>query len=243
MQLYIDVDLNQLVLNPGNKNPVTSLSFKRGDSAQINVQFVQAGAVIELPADATGKIGFKKIGKYDDDFIVSALGWTKNGTGATASYAFSPSFNTTQLNALLDQNGDPVASVQLMGEIQWATGGATESTNTFTATVSNDVIKDDEGVPTAGTPPYPIPSLLLTTALVGIVALNVGQQDYVVDISALNLEAPPRGLVVSVVTDGATSPQVDAHMVRGGTTAASVAIHLAQAPTLPNQQVAYLLIV
>lgn len=242
MQLYIDVDLNQLVQNAGNKNTVSSLSFKRGDTAQINVQFVQAGAVIELPADAAGKIGFKKVGKYDDDFIVSALTWVKTGVGATASYAFAPSFNTTQLNALLDQNGDPVASVQLMGEIEWTTGGTTESTNTFTATIANDVIKDDEGVPTSGTPPYPIPSLLLTTALVGVLALVIGQQDYAVDISALLLAAPPRGLVVTLIANAASDPSLDAHMVASATTATSLQIHLAQAPTLPNQQLAYLLI-
>ena len=243
MQLYVDLDSNQIVQNPGNRNPVTALAFKRGDTAQINVQFVQAGAVVELPPDAAGKIGFKKVGKYDDDFIVSALTWVKTGAGATASYAFSPSFNTTQLNALLDQNGDPVASVQLMGEIQWTTGGTTESSNTFTATIANDVIKDDEGVPTSGTPPYPIPSLLLTTALVGVLALTVGQQDYLVDVSALSLTAAPRGLVVTVITDGATSPHLDAHMVTSGSSATHVAIHLSAAPTLPNQQLAYLVIV
>lgn len=152
MRLYVDRLLNAIVSAPGSQNPVTRLEFKRGDSATIQVVFCEGTTVVELDSGATGIFGLKEYGKYDSDFVVVDEDWTKTGTGTSTVYSFTPAFNTTELNALLEVNADPeddVASIELMGEIQWTISGAIASTQTFIAQVHNDVIRGDEDTPTA----------------------------------------------------------------------------------------------
>lgn len=161
MQLTIDLGITSLVASATNRTPVSNLSFKRGDSVSIAIQFVLNGTVTDLEefyaaalaaaglTAVTGKFGLKVPGKYDDGFIVSdnGAGWVKTGSGITAVYTFQPSFNTVALNGLLDYTGGPLDSAPLMGEIEWIAGSILQSSNTFTATVANDVIKDDESEP------------------------------------------------------------------------------------------------
>lgn len=101
MRIVIDIDSNQTVLSPSNLQAAGGYSFKRADSARIEVQFAQAGVAIELATGATGKFMLKESGKFNSDPIVSDTTWAKEGTGTSTLYVFEPSFNTEELNDLL----------------------------------------------------------------------------------------------------------------------------------------------
>ena len=152
VRLYIDLDTQTLVSGLGTRTPVPEIRFKRGDSARIEVQFFRGVTPLQLTAGATGKFALKELNKYDSDPVVSG-NWTLEGAGALALYVFSPNFNTEALNDLLfhgdaDEDND-VASVVLMGEIEWIVGAAIYSTRTVRVIVDNDVIKDTDGTPLA----------------------------------------------------------------------------------------------
>ena len=68
MQLYFDLNVGSLVVSPGFTQPVSSLSFKRGDSQTITLQFCKGGSIVDLPDPAsTGIFGIKRAGDYDGD--------------------------------------------------------------------------------------------------------------------------------------------------------------------------------
>lgn len=158
MKLYVDLDTNQFIEAPGFRNPVNSISFKRGDSTKIEVSFLTGGVTVtELGDDSeTGVFGLKVVGDYDGDFVASAGTWTKTGTGTTALYTFDLNLATTELNALLGVGpGADVASVTLMAELQWTVGSVVTSSPTLAAVVSNDVVRGSESGPaeiSAGVP-------------------------------------------------------------------------------------------
>lgn len=158
MTLYFDLDAGFFVYGPGTRDRIDSLSFKRGDTCRIDVRFVSGITVQELATGATGKIGLKESGQYDADFVAAAASWTKTGTGTSTVYSFDLNLATTELNALLGDDGtegNDVDSVALMFEMEFVADGVTTSSPTLTATVANDVIKGDESGPTditSGTP-------------------------------------------------------------------------------------------
>lgn len=152
MLLFIDVDSQKLVQVAGSRAELTSVAFKRGDSARVEVQFVSGTVVQELSGTTiTGSFGLKESGKYDTaSCIVGPASWTKEGTGTATKYVFEPDFATSALADLLE-HGDAddtndVVSVALMGEISWTIDGAIYSTQTFEAVVHNDVLKGGEGL-------------------------------------------------------------------------------------------------
>ena len=156
MNLYFDLDTGVFCSGPGSRDTVSSLSFKRGDTVSLAVRFISGIIVQELGVGATGKLGLKESGEYDADFVASDTAWTKTGTGTSTVYTFELNLNTSELNALLGHDGtegNDVASVDLMMEMEWAVDGVTTSSNTITATVRNDVVKGSEG--TALTQPSP----------------------------------------------------------------------------------------
>jgi hypothetical protein len=151
VRCYIDLDTQGLVSGLGTRTPITSLPFKRGDSSRIELLFFRGITQTELAAGATAVFGLKEKGKYDGEYVVLAGEWAKEGEGATALYVFTPNFNTVALNTLLasgdlDDEND-VASIELMGEIEWQIDGQIYSTQTFAAIVANDVNKGNEGTP------------------------------------------------------------------------------------------------
>ncbi len=247
MNLYIDLDRAQLVAGPSNSGAVSSLSFKRGDAALLQVTFQQLGpsgyVPAVLPAGTSFKLGLKAPGQYDGPFVVYCDAWTAPAGDGTA-YSLQPSFNTTALNALLEPSGGSgLAQVSLMGEIAWIDpSGRETSTKTFTVLVLNDVIKDDEGVPADATPPYPAPTALLTRALAGTVALAAGQSDYAVDLTALGLSARPGGVLLTLAAPDAAAPAFGAHMVTSLSSAVSLALHTDAPPPGAGFSLSYLLI-
>jgi hypothetical protein len=169
VRLYVDLETLQLIEGPGFRNPVTSLRFKRGDTAQLEVVFLEGGtsaAHIGDPATLGIQFGVKPRGRYDVGYLVHEEVWTLPAAGAeNPSYLCTPSFNTTELDSAMQvgsSTGTELAEVTLMGEITWREGaGEPTSTRTFLVVVENDVNCGTEGAPTDAEPPYPAPESLV----------------------------------------------------------------------------------
>lgn len=145
MQLYIDQGTNSFITDPLFKSPLPELSFKRGDSATVNLAFVSGNTSLSAVSGKSLKFGVKQAGDYDGAYLV----YTDTYTTAGTNYVLKPSFNTTNLNALL--SGD-IASVAGMLEVTWSDNGIDEfSSNTQAITINNDVNKLGEA------PPYVLP--------------------------------------------------------------------------------------
>jgi hypothetical protein len=149
MKIYVDSDTNQIITDAAFKAPVNGVSFKRGDASKVEVIFVTGNTAEDASEDRSITFGIKAAGKFDGDFLVSASDFTISET----SYVLAPSFNTVELNDLLNSGDDDdtndVASVAAMLEITWSDdeGDTWLSTNTITATIFNDVVKGVEGTP------------------------------------------------------------------------------------------------
>jgi hypothetical protein len=163
VKLHVDLETLQLIQGPGQRSAVTSLRFKRGDAARLQVVFLQNGVTpvtIGDPALLEIQIGIKPRNQFDRSYLAHSADWSMPSEGdETPTYGCSISFNTLQLNSALNI-GSPTAEelpeVTLMGEITWREGaGEPNSTRTFLVVVENDVNRGTEGVPTDADPPYP----------------------------------------------------------------------------------------
>ena len=165
MKLYVDLETLQLIEAPGFRNPVTSLRFKRGDAARLEVAFLQNGTTpvaIGDPGTLEIQFGVKPRNRYDIGYLVHDAAWTMPDEEAESPlYQCSPSFNTEELDSALgvgSSTGTELSEISLMGEITWREGaGEPTSTRTFLVVVENDVNRGTEGVPTSAEPPYPAP--------------------------------------------------------------------------------------
>jgi hypothetical protein len=172
VKLYVDLETLQLIEGPGFRNPTSSLRFKRGDAAQIEVTFLAGGTTpvaIGDPLNLEIQFGIKPRNRYDIGYLVRSAIWIMPTT-ETPIYRCSPSFNTIELNSALgvgSATGSELAEITLMGEITWREGSAEPtSTRTFLVVVENDVNRGTEGVPTSAEPPYPAPENIVTTAAI-----------------------------------------------------------------------------
>lgn len=168
MKLYVDLESLQLIEGPGFRNPASTLRFKRGDAARLEVVFLRNGTTpmtLGNPGDLEIHFGVKPRGRYDVDYLVHSAAWTMPAPGAESpAYLCSPSFNTVQLDSALgvgSSTGSELSEITLMGEIAWREGsGEQTSTRTFLLVVENDVNRGTEGVPTSATPAYPAPEFI-----------------------------------------------------------------------------------
>lgn len=165
VKLHVDLETLQLIQGPGQRSAVSTLRFKRGDAARLQVVFLENGitpATIGDPGNLEIQIGIKPRNQFDRSYLAHSADWSMPSEGDdTPAYGCSISFNTLQLNSALNI-GSPTAEelpeVTLMGEITWREGaGEPTSTRTFLVVVENDVNRGDEGVPTDADPPYPPP--------------------------------------------------------------------------------------
>ena len=168
MRFVIDLDTLELIASATARQAIAQVQGKRGDETPFEVSFVRAGVAEELAGSTVLTFGAKPFGKYDAGAVVLNSDFTLSGTGTTAKYLASPSFNTAELNDLYlidaDDSNDP-AYVDLMAEFTWQIGsGAPTSTKTFIFRVHNDVVRDAELDPTA------LPTPVGTTAPVNAVA-------------------------------------------------------------------------
>ena len=169
MKLYVDFETLQLIEGPGFRNPVTALRFKRGDSARLEVSFLEGGstpASIGNPGTLEIHFGIKPRSRYDIGYLVHSADWTMPAEEAESPvYQCSPSFNTVELDSALgvgSSTGTELSEITLMGEITWREGsGEPTSTRTFLVIVENDVNRGTEGVPISAEPPYPAPGSIV----------------------------------------------------------------------------------
>ena len=174
MKLYVDFETLQLIEGPGFRNPVTSLRFKRGDAARLEVAFLQNGTTpvaIGDPGTLEIRFGVKPRNRYDIGYLVHDAAWTMPAEEAESPlYQCSPSFNTVELDSALgvgSSTGTELSEITLMGEITWREGpGEPTSTRTFLVVVENDVNRGTAGVPTSAEPPYPAAENVATNASV-----------------------------------------------------------------------------
>jgi hypothetical protein len=144
MRVFVNLDSREFVVSPVLLQRVTTLFFTRRDIVPVQVQFVRAGAVVELAAGATGQMGLKKT--FAGGFLANDAGFTKTGTGSSTIYQFDLNLNTSELNA--EFPADTEESITAKVEIEWTESGTTSSTLPAAATIFNDVIRGGEGVPT-----------------------------------------------------------------------------------------------
>jgi hypothetical protein len=155
VKLYVDLETLQLIEGPGFRNPVTSLRFKRGDGAKLEVVFLESGTTpVEIgdPLTLDLQFGVKPRNRFDVGYLVFTDEWTIPDLGAQSpSYLCSPNFHTAELDSALQvgsATGSELTEVFLMGEISWREGaGDPTSTRTFTVIVENDVNRGTEGTP------------------------------------------------------------------------------------------------
>jgi hypothetical protein len=172
VKLYVDLETLQLIEGPGFRNPVSSLRFKRGDAAQIEVMFLAGGitpVAIGDPISLEIQFGIKPRNRYDIGYLVHSASWIMPDSEPPV-YRCLPSFNTIELDSALgvgSSTGSELGEITLMGEITWREGSAEPtSTRTFLVVVENDVNRGTEGVPTSAEPPYPAPESIVTTAAI-----------------------------------------------------------------------------
>ena len=172
MKLHVDLETFGLIEAPGFRNPVTTIRFKRGDAAKLEVFFLRNGTTPETignPATLELTFGVKPRGRYDLGYLAESSDWVMpTPNAANPKYECSPSFNTVELNnALGVGTSNELEEITLMGEITWRVGsGEPTSTRTFLVVVENDVIRGTEGTPLA----LPTPEEWLSAQIAGGVA-------------------------------------------------------------------------
>jgi len=188
MRLFLDLDTRSFIESVQFQRVVSSLALKRRDRLPVDVKFLRGGAVVELAAGSTGKLGLKADKDFNGVFAASDLDWAKTGSGDSTSYRFDLNLNTVQIDALFAGVPTP-ASVALMLEIEWAEGDLRTSSNTLSVTLENDIVRGDEGIAEEGNPVYPPPTNLLSIANLATATVVVGQDT--VDFDVLDLAAAP----------------------------------------------------
>jgi hypothetical protein len=163
VKLHVDLETLLIIQGPGQRSPVASLRFKRGDSARIQVVFLQNGITPVTIGDPNAleiQIGIKPRNQFDRSYLAYSADWTMPSEGDdTPTYECPLSFNTLQLNSALNiesATAEELPEITLMGEITWREGaGEPTSTRTFLVVVENDVNRGTEGVPASAEPAYP----------------------------------------------------------------------------------------
>lgn len=168
MRRYVNLDSLDLQERSDFAVPVASLQVKRGTALYLEIQFIRDGEPELLAAGSTLRVGFKEQGKYDDDYIATQATWTTPGD-ATGFYTCECSFDTTEADDLLLNNGDSsddLVSVDLDGEIKWldAGVGTPKKTNTFLTVLNNDVNRGTEATLSGS---LPVTNLFTITGLTG----------------------------------------------------------------------------
>jgi hypothetical protein len=165
VKLHVDLETLQLIQGPGQRSAVSSLRFKRGDTARLRVVFLENGitpVTIGDPGILEIQIGIKPRNQFDRSYLAHSANWSMPSEGDdTPSYGCDLGFNTLQLNSALNigsATAEELPEVTLMAEITWREGaGEPTSSRTFLVVVENDVNRGDEGVPADANPPYPAP--------------------------------------------------------------------------------------
>ena len=166
VNLHVDLETLQLIAGPGQRSGAAALRFKRGDSASLQVSFLQNGitpVTIGESEELEIQIGIKPRNQFDRPYLAHSAEWSMpSGGDDSPTYGCLLGLNTLQLNSALNvgsATAEELSEITMMGEITWREGaGEPTSTRTFLVVVENDVNRGTEGVPTSAEPSYPAPS-------------------------------------------------------------------------------------
>lgn len=136
MKFYIDISTRQFVRGPA-AGPLATTFFKRRDSVDIEVVFVERSAIVPAPVGTSILAGIKA--NFGGDFLALS-----DSTGTL-------NLHTTAVEALFADEPEKVAA---LFEVKVTRPGEETRTHTLGIELQNAVILGDEGVPTA------VPSLL-----------------------------------------------------------------------------------
>ena len=163
MDLYLDVDSRSFVTSLTSSIPLEGLTFKRRDTAQLNLWFVQNGTNLDLGAIDSGgsgatlsslSVGLKNDGDYASAFLAFA-DTSLFYEDVVNYYTFSLSLNTSELDSLFTADSE-ISSISAMLEFQWTQcDGSVFSSTTLPVLVQNDVIRGDEPALALANPSYP----------------------------------------------------------------------------------------
>lgn len=160
MQFFWDVSTGNLVTGVGNRTPSQLFEFKRGDTRLDELLFLSETGAQYDPGNLAIKFGIKLPGSAT--YLVSTSEFAKTGTGSTAVWTFSPSFQTSELNTALNIGGvgAELAYVDADLEFEYSIGDAVVSSKTFPCRIYRDINRGNEGTTTFANPVYPAPSAI-----------------------------------------------------------------------------------
>jgi len=176
MRIYISRTTGKFITSPQFNSVILRYDFKRGDTSRIEIGYVDEDSnLVQLAGGFTIDFGLKEEGKYDGDYIVYSGAFTFNAT--TGLYEGEPSFNTTELNDLLNaDDGDDtndIPSVDLLFEITATDDDGIFSSSTAVGRVFHDVNKGNEASPGTANPSYALVAHTHTDNTDDVTALEV----------------------------------------------------------------------
>ena len=205
MKIFINQDSKKFVSSQKFNAVVNRFDFKRGDTAKIELGYVQDNELVQLAGAYTIVFGIKEAGKYDGDYVVYEAGFVYNAT--TGFYEGEPNFNTIELNDLLNaDDGDDtndIPYIDCLFEITATDDNGISSSATSTARVFHDVNKGNEGIPTGANPSYSVVGHT-HTALDNLAVTN----DFTVDTDTLHVDSTSNRVGV-----GTNSPAASLHVL------------------------------
>jgi hypothetical protein len=142
MRVYINLENRAFVVSPTLLQQVSTLFFTRRDNEPVEVQFVRAGAVVELHGSAIGKMGLKSA--YSSGYLAYAANWVKSGAGANTIYTFALNLNTPAVDGLFPLDTEELSNVKV--QVEWEETGRTSSTLPTSAVIYNDLIRGNSSV-------------------------------------------------------------------------------------------------
>ena len=173
VKLHVDLETLQLIEGPGFRNPVTSLRFKRGDAARLEVSFLDGGITPRLPSAIrprwkSASASSRATATTSAISFMMPFGRCRPWMPRTPSISVRPA--STPWNSIRHSAWDRPPAPSFPKSRSWArspgarAAGEPTSTRTFLVVVENDVNRGTEGVPTSAEPPYPLPQNIASPA-------------------------------------------------------------------------------
>jgi hypothetical protein len=154
MNLFLNIDTRSFYTDITSCSPIKRIAFKRRDADYVNIVFAKNNRPYELEGAYEGFLGIKKLNDYASNFIANASFWEKAYVNNIPTYKFYLNLFTSEIEDEFNAFTEPASQIQAMFEIQWKASDSTNvvvnSSNTLLATISNDVIRGDEGMPVTG---------------------------------------------------------------------------------------------
>jgi hypothetical protein len=174
MDLFLNITRNLLMSGSAGLDAREALLWSQNEVFPVRL-FLLADdgtnptVLTDLPSPFTTIVlGARPEANLEDDqgFLFSATEWTKTGTGSGTHWATILNLNTEGLNRYLPgSNKDKSLPVLIDIELQNDDNTRQEKILRHNrALILRDIARGNEGVPTSGNPPYPLPGQLVLRA-------------------------------------------------------------------------------